>query len=112
MDQIPQNFDSIRANGAQEQSANVVRLSQVRADRAHQTEFDFFFSIIYPRRVRSRATRLREIAEEIEQHALTCDPRALDWLDTMVLCPIEREIEECKRLAARAKAWARERGGR
>jgi hypothetical protein len=91
----------------QANSTNVVDFSRFRADRA----FERFFGITYPQRVRQRATRIRQYVEAVEQHALACDHRALDWLDSFVLPALERAIEEHERLAARAMAWARERGG-
>jgi hypothetical protein len=60
---------------------------------------------VYPRRIRQRATKIRELAEAIERHALTCNHSALDWLDVFTLRPLERTIEEHERLVALARQY-------
>jgi hypothetical protein len=103
------NYSTADFRRLQPNSTNVIDLARIRADRACQTEFSYFFDVIYPRRIRQRAARLREYAEAIERQALTCNHHALDWLDVFTMRPLERAIEEHEQLVAlgRQCGWTR-----
>jgi hypothetical protein len=65
-----------------------------------KSQLDWIFSANgpYQRKIRERATALRQFAQEIECRALTGRSGALDWLSTVELPVLEQAITEVREL--------------